>query len=206
MAKLTWLVVATLTTLVLSDFYMHSPRGSNDRLNEQSADRDNGDRLFDSQNNNKGGYNVCDRTNTPFDATTPTLPTPTDIYNSEDRASQAQYPFVFLESSIVPVEWTNQHGCGGNLLDDPNKLNCNIVIQYTCQTPRTTAAPWQGTSYNGDYALNVYLMDGGNTNTPDQPNTYTDITTGATFTTNNNGNVSFVFETISLFILIIHFF
>ena len=26
------------------------------------------------------------------------------------------------------VEWTNQHGCGGNK-DSPHKTNCNIVIQ-----------------------------------------------------------------------------
>jgi hypothetical protein len=35
---------------------MQSPRGSNDRLNEANTDRDNAQRLFDSQNNAKGGY------------------------------------------------------------------------------------------------------------------------------------------------------
>jgi len=33
-------------------------RGSNNRLDEANRDRDNGNRLFDSQNNNRGGYNV----------------------------------------------------------------------------------------------------------------------------------------------------
>jgi len=36
--------------------YMHNPRGCNDRLNEANENRDNGERLFDSQNNAKGGY------------------------------------------------------------------------------------------------------------------------------------------------------
>ena len=36
--------------------------------------------------------------------------------------------------SIMHIEWTNQHGCGDN--DDPNKLNCNIVIQMMCQPER----------------------------------------------------------------------
>jgi len=36
--------------------YMHNPRGCNDRLNEANEDRNNGNRLFDSQNNAKGGY------------------------------------------------------------------------------------------------------------------------------------------------------
>jgi hypothetical protein len=35
---------------------MHTPRGNNDRLNEANTNRNNGNRLFDSQNNAKGGY------------------------------------------------------------------------------------------------------------------------------------------------------
>ena len=31
------------------------------------------------------------------------------------------------------VEWTNQHGCGGDEDSDPHKLNCNVVLQYMCQ-------------------------------------------------------------------------
>lgn len=34
---------------VLGDVYFHNPRGSNNRLNEQSAERTNANRLFDSQ-------------------------------------------------------------------------------------------------------------------------------------------------------------
>jgi hypothetical protein len=44
--------------LVTADVYMHNPRGSNNRLNERSANRRNGNRMFDSQNNNRGGSNV----------------------------------------------------------------------------------------------------------------------------------------------------
>ncbi|RMX44337.1 hypothetical protein pdam_00024619, partial [Pocillopora damicornis] len=33
-------------------------RGSNNRLNEARRERNNANRLFDSQNNNRGGYNV----------------------------------------------------------------------------------------------------------------------------------------------------
>ena len=35
-----------------------APRGSNNRVNEQNTNRNNNNRLFDSQNNNKGGYSV----------------------------------------------------------------------------------------------------------------------------------------------------
>ena len=40
-------------------------------------------------------------------------------------------------SSLV-VEWTNQHGCGGDEDSDPHKLNCNIVLQYMCQPGNET--------------------------------------------------------------------
>ena len=47
-----------LFSVVQGDIYMHVFRGSNNRLDEANRDRANGDRLFDSQNNNRGGYNV----------------------------------------------------------------------------------------------------------------------------------------------------
>ncbi len=36
------------------------PSGSNNRLNEANNNRNNANRLFDSQNNDRGGYNVGD--------------------------------------------------------------------------------------------------------------------------------------------------
>jgi hypothetical protein len=51
------IVVALLfVAYATADLYMQNPRGSNDRLNEANANRDNANRLFDSQNNAKGGY------------------------------------------------------------------------------------------------------------------------------------------------------
>jgi hypothetical protein len=41
---------------VFCDVYMHCPRGSNDRNKEANENRNNANRLFDSQNNAKGGY------------------------------------------------------------------------------------------------------------------------------------------------------
>jgi len=51
------LLFASLAT-VSADIYLHSPRGSNNRLDDENRDRNNGNRLFDSQNNNRGGANV----------------------------------------------------------------------------------------------------------------------------------------------------
>jgi len=50
------LALAACVALVAGDLYMMNPRGSNDRNNEANTNRNNGNRLFDSQNNAKGGY------------------------------------------------------------------------------------------------------------------------------------------------------
>lgn len=55
-----WVQVVLLSALVSGthgDIYMHNLRGSNNRVNGQGRDRTNGNRLFDSQNNARGGYN-----------------------------------------------------------------------------------------------------------------------------------------------------
>lgn len=111
------------------DIYMHNPRGSNNRLNEKTATRTTNNRMFDSQNNNRGGYNIGDETNVAG--------------NTEEKF----YRMEFFQSSVnmnpgsdspngrsvISLEWTNQHGCGGNEDTDPQKANCNIVIQMMCQ-------------------------------------------------------------------------
>ncbi len=43
---------------IRADIYLHNPRGSNNRLNEAGRGRNNANRIFDSQNNERGGYNV----------------------------------------------------------------------------------------------------------------------------------------------------
>jgi len=108
-----------------ADVYMHHPRGSNNRLDERSANRNNGNRMFDSQNNNRGGYNKGDKTDQPFGDTY------SGQYDMFHYMSDASWK-TNNKRSILGVEWTNQHGCGGNELGDPHKLNCEIILQYMC--------------------------------------------------------------------------
>lgn len=49
-------ILLALASTTRADIYMHNPRGSNNRLDESSRERRNDNRLFDSQNNNRGGY------------------------------------------------------------------------------------------------------------------------------------------------------
>ena len=51
---------------VNADVYLHFPPGSNNRVNENTAKRTNANNAFDSQNNDKGGYNVPDATSAPY--------------------------------------------------------------------------------------------------------------------------------------------
>lgn len=48
-AGLRLLCLLSAVALVCGDVYMHNPRGSNNRLNERSANRNNANRMFDSQ-------------------------------------------------------------------------------------------------------------------------------------------------------------
>jgi len=157
---------------------MQNPRGSNNRLNEQTATRTNADRLFNSQNNNRGGYNVGDKTSNPFSATNPFYP-PQNTYDVNEQTTAMQYQMVFFEGSIVPIEWTSQHGCGGRetpavdfngnpLPQDSNKQNCNMILQYMCDTNNAVVT---------DPAMQVILRDGGNTNTPDAPSSASNVAT-----------------------------
>ena len=55
-----------VVAVVNADVYLHFPPGSNNRVNEITANRQNAQNAFDSQNNNKGGYNVPDATDQPY--------------------------------------------------------------------------------------------------------------------------------------------
>jgi hypothetical protein len=114
-------VCLAIANICSADLYMHQPRGSNNRLNERSANRNNGNRLFDSQNNNRGGYNKGDNTVGAF-----------ANYNQQYHMTHFMSDESGDHKSIMHVEWTNQHGCGGNEHGDPAQLNCAIILQYMC--------------------------------------------------------------------------
>ena len=42
-------IVVSICYIVKADVYMHNPKGSNNRINEKSANRANNNRVFDSQ-------------------------------------------------------------------------------------------------------------------------------------------------------------
>ncbi|CBY24402.1 unnamed protein product [Oikopleura dioica] len=88
-----------LASTTLADVYMHFPRGSNNRLNENSEGRRNGNRLFDSQNNNEGGYNVGDRFDKP-------------AKNAAEQSKAVFFESTAEAASELAVEWWNQHGRG----------------------------------------------------------------------------------------------
>jgi len=197
----------------LADTYCHQPRCSNNRLNEKSANRNNGNRLFDSQNNNRGGYNVGEMgSKSGFANNQNAFATDSIVfdYNNVDwandqNAGRKQFEEVFLQNSIQSVTWTAQHGCGNA------KNNCNMVFEYTCDThpqdqtdileddtndPGRNAANAANAEWNKQSAewreyqyitgTRVRLSNGANTNTPNDPNNIQNIKN--TFENNNNDN------------------
>eukprot|EP01038_Epipyxis_sp_PR26KG_P005588 gene5588-7716_t len=123
-------IVALFFTLIQADVYMHNPRGSNDRNCERNVNRNNENRLFNSQNNNNGGY-ACQRGvgDGTFQAEDGSATFSAVDSTTGDTTTFTQNKRMYYYSgSVLPIEWTNQHGCGGN-----SKVNCEIVLQYACE-------------------------------------------------------------------------
>ena len=122
-----FLFIALLASLAEGNVYLHSPRGSNNRLNERSAQNKNEKRLFDSNNNRRGGYNVGDKTDKAF------------------RDELGQYAMQYFQGGIegksyLTVEWTSLLGCGVD--EDGDKIHdCEVVIQTNCQSDDVNGLP-----------------------------------------------------------------
>jgi hypothetical protein len=98
------------TSLVSADVYLHNPRGNNNRCDERSNNRNNANRLFDSQNNAAGGYAVtCNR--------------PEGADTQDDISC---YNMNYYGNSVIPIRWTSQHNCGEN-------NHCQFILQYSCE-------------------------------------------------------------------------
>lgn len=110
-----------------------------------------------SQNNNKGGY-ACPRAvgdettqNEAGDAHFTTV----DITTGDTVTFTQNKKMYYYSGSVLPIEWTNQHGCGGN-----SKVTCEIILQYACEDtldpkvddfwPWVTNKAEVGTTYRGE--------------------------------------------------------
>eukprot|EP00854_Cymbomonas_tetramitiformis_P009810 gene9810-11623_t len=118
------LVFLLVLPSAVADVYMNSPRGSNNKLNEPRNNAQNQNRLFDSQNNAAGGYQVgdkcepvCSDANGQYDNTLP---------------GAGEGIMYYYEKSQLTVEWTVQHACGAE--EDGPKTHCELILQYMCNS------------------------------------------------------------------------
>lgn len=119
------MIILLLLPLVFGDVYMHNPKGSNGRNCERNVNRNNGNRVCDTQNNAKGGY-ACPRA--------------VSNYNSEFPKNGITPYMSYVVGSKLEVEWTSQHGCGyrrEQAAAAPNdnveeSVDCEITIQLLC--------------------------------------------------------------------------
>ncbi|XP_068676289.1 uncharacterized protein [Montipora foliosa] len=104
-----------------SDIYLHTPPGSNNRLNGEGAQVTNANRLFNSQNNGNAGYNVGDKLGSKKSSLPETDQLPQEFYMSgfDDKAA-----------TEVEIMWTNQHGTGKQADDF---VESQVILQYMCQ-------------------------------------------------------------------------
>lgn len=119
------LLCICICPMVFGDMYLHNPMGNNDRNRERNGNRNNGDRIFDSQNNGAGGY--------PWNGDpTHTIRPTRDFYGLKDGGEKDFYGLPdevsYYVGSKIQLEWANQHACG------PQKnVRCEVVIQYGCE-------------------------------------------------------------------------
>jgi hypothetical protein len=110
-------LLCAAVSIVRADVYMHHPRGTNDRCDEVANDRNNGNRLFRSDNNAAGGYAWPDKALSYYTGTT------------------------------LRIEWMSQHACGQGATSDPMLAHCEHVIQVGCQDTFQMFAGNQQSSY-----------------------------------------------------------
>jgi len=102
---------------------MHFPPGSNGRNRERKDNRANGNRLFDTQNNAKGGY----------------------PWRGDPKVKNTDDGMIFATGSEVHIKWTNQHGCGAN-----PTTHCTTVIQVGCDgTTKKDGTPYNADELEG---------------------------------------------------------
>ena len=118
-----FIAASALVSLTTAQIFLHSPRGSNNRLNEKTANNANPYRLFFANHNNdfnrRGGYNVGENQK--------------DDMQNENQQYHMKY---FMSGTDAPswltVEWTQLLGCGVD--EDGDRIhNCEVVIQTMCQ-------------------------------------------------------------------------
>jgi len=172
-------IILFLVLSAQADVYLHNPRGCNNRLNEKSANRNNANRLMDSQNNNRGGYNVIDLDDQDgFDGNDPYADINT-MYSPNENLDNVQYNMVYQEGSLLRMTWTAQHGCGNAF------NNCNFVIQFGCDTSDTFAENYNNLPYKG-LGIRMNIVNGGNTNTPGETDNVNNLAN--TYNNNNDQN------------------
>lgn len=170
MSGLKLVLAALLVGSAIADVYMHNPRGSNNRncRNDNNDRRRNGNRLFDSQNNDKGGYS-CPRAY-PFSRENNNQNGAVDNLGRLTTSNGIDTDtFFYYEGTDVHIEWTLQHGAGNN-----ENVDTRLLLQYACDTDEVASGD---TTYLRSLIKNDLMRDGSPINNNDNDNTNDEATT-----------------------------
>jgi len=106
----------------LANVFLNSPRGSNNKMTEQSNNAANPNRLFKSDNHPSGGYQIGDNC-------VPNCKAGNEGYDATKTGSQEGQMYFYAGSELY-IEWATQHGCG-----TPGKnTECQVILQYMCSS------------------------------------------------------------------------
>eukprot|EP00948_MAST-09A_sp_MAST-9A-sp1_P002214 g2214.t1 len=125
-----YVILVIFLVTVNGDINLHSPRGSNNKLNEQNNNVQNDHRLFDSQNNANSGYQVGDdcKPSCNFNIENPNNQNNNLGQYDATRPGAGKGTMKYHAGSLLQIEWTVQHGCGAR-----NDVNtCDMILQYMC--------------------------------------------------------------------------
>lgn len=132
--------VLAFLSVASADVYMQSPRGANGRNAERNVNRNNANRLYDTQNNAKGGYAA-----------------PRAVGGEEVEQNHPNAVIYYYEGEKVPITWTAQHGSGAG-----GNVDGQIVLQWGSEdtfdpnkqfrSGTTVGAPRDGIPTNGNDA------------------------------------------------------
>jgi hypothetical protein len=145
-----------LKQCALADVFLHNPRGSNNRMTETTNTAVNPNRLFHSDNNAAGGYNIGDNC-------VPNCKAQNNAYDAKKPGSQ-EGQMYFYTGSELHIEWTANNACGS----PAKNTECQVILQYMCGS-------WSGNRRQGAAPLrdgkdpdsnSRRRTGGGNTPTP----------------------------------------
>lgn len=109
--------------MVLADIYLHSPRGSNNRVHEPDTTSENPFRLFFSNNDRRGGYNIGENLRNKNNQ---------NNLRYRDQAAEEFFMSGKTGKTFKQIQFSLNRGFGKDEYGEKDHDN-KVVVQFACQ-------------------------------------------------------------------------